>query len=362
VNAERALIRQLVLPYEAMRTLHVGTSEVRLYKNKLSGAYQVGKLIDILGLEESVAVQEAELVRDIRHDNIVPVYDVALVTDPNFPPPMTPIEMIMPYYPRGSVCDALTAGHRFSIGEACAHAQAALRGLGELHENLNILHRDFKSSNVFLTDDDHLLRVGDLGIAVRMDRDGSAESYAHAQLYTPPEVHPTRRVSRRSDIYGMGLLLFEMVVGPLPYATYKLADIERRLSEGKPAPRPADLKYGPYVPPRLRRVINKATARDPVQRFASAHAMSAAISNIELIDWRETCRDDTNVVWEGSTAGSHRLWKVEAHRLKRGGWRLKGASYKNSWRRATSDTDVDQLVGSAATAFFDHLLDISDAS
>lgn len=361
MSAERALVKQLVLPYESMQTLYIGASEVRLYKNKLSGAYQVGKLIDVLGLEESVAVQEAQFVRDIRHDNVVPVYDVAVVNDPNFPPPMRPIEMIMPYYPRGSVCDALTAGDRFSVGEACAHAQAALRGLGELHENLHILHRDFKSSNVFLTEDDHLLCVGDLGIAVRMEPDGSAEAYAHTQLYTPPEVHRSRRVDRRSDIYGMGLLLFEMVNGPFPYDAYKVADIEKRLHQGRPAPRPADLTYGPHVPPRLRRVINRATARNPLQRFATAHGMSAAISNVELIDWRETHRDDTAVVWEGSRAGSHRIWRVEAIRLKRGGWRLKGAAYKNSWRRASSDADVDQLVGAAASAFFDHLLDISAA-
>lgn len=362
MSTERDLIRRLVLPYEAMRTLYVGASEVRLYKNKLSGAYQVGKLIDILGLKESIAVQEAQFVRDIRHDNIVPVYDVAVVTAPSFPPPMKPVEMILPYYPRGSVCDALTAGDRFSVGEACLHAQAALRGLGELHETLHILHRDVKSSNVFLTDDDHLLQIGDLGIAVRMEPDGSAEAYAHAQLYTPPEVHPTRRVDRRSDIYGMGLLLFEMVNGPFPYASYTLVDMERRLYQGRTAVRPADLRYGPHVPPRLRRVINKATASEPLHRFASAHAMSAAISNVQLIDWRETHRDDNAVVWEGSRPGSHRLWRVEASRLRQGGWRMKGACYKNSWRRATSDTDVDQLVGTAATAFFDHLLDISAAS
>jgi serine/threonine protein kinase len=362
VTAERVLIRRLVLPYESMQTLYAGNHEVRLYKNTLSGADQVGKLIDTLGLEQSVAVQEARMVRGIDHANIAPITDVAIVEDPEYPPPMKLIEMIMPYYERGSVCDALNRGERFSVGEACAHAQASLRGLGELHENLHILHRDFKSSNVFLCDDDDLVKVGDLGAAIRMEDDGSAEAYPHVQLYTPPEVHPTRRVDRRSDVYGMGLLLFEMANGPLPYAKYTVGDIEPRLRNGRPAPRPADLQFRPNIPPRLRRVITKATARKPDSRFPTAHAMSAAIGKIVLIDWRETFRDDTTVVWEGPRPGSRRQWRVEAKKLRRGGWRLSGLSYKNSWRRAMPDADVDQLVGAAATSFFDQLLDISAAS
>lgn len=334
---------------------------MRLYRNTLSGAYQVGKRIDTLGLEESVAVQEAQMVRGIRHGNIVPISDVVIVEDPDYPPPLKVIELIMPYYERGSVCDALQRGTRFSVQEACAHTQAALRGLGELHENLGILHRDFKSSNVLLSDDPDLVKVGDLGVAIRME-DGSAEAYAHVQLYTPPETHTVRRHDRRSDIYGMGLLLFEMAMGPFPYDDYTVADIEKRLVAGRPAVRSADLNFGPHIPPGLRRVITKAIARKPEERFPSAHTMSAAISNIELIDWRETHRDAKTVVWEGTRSGSHRRWMVEATKLRNDCWRFKGMTHKNSWRRACEDVDVSQLVGREATVFFDHLLTISAAS
>jgi serine/threonine protein kinase len=231
-----------------------------------------------------------------------------------------------------------------------------------LHEGLRILHRDFKSSNVFLTDDADLVKVGDLGIAVRMEDDGSAEAYAHVQLYTPPEVHTQRRVERSADIYGMGLLLFEMVNGPLPYARYSVREVEPRLTAGRPALRPADLRFGPHVPPRLRRVITKAIARVPAQRFSTARSMSAAVSKVELIDWREVHRDENTVVWEGTQPGSHRGWMVEATRLRRGGWRLKGATNRSSWRRVVADTDVAQIIGAEATTFFDHLVTISLAS
>src|SRR5579883_3057057 len=190
----REEVRALTLPFGSMRTAYAGASEVRHYRNLLTGNDRVGKRIDVLGLEDTVAFQEGALLEVISHDNLVPVLDVAEVE--GYSAPMHVIELVMPWYPRGSVCDALIAGHRFSVGEACAHATAALHGLAELHERHNLLHRDVKSPNVLLADDHTLAKLGDLGCATTMEPDGTAEPLETVQLYTAPESLSGGRASR----------------------------------------------------------------------------------------------------------------------------------------------------------------------
>lgn len=359
MTADRILLQRLELPYVSMKTLYEGDCEVRLYRNSITGAEQVGKRLDILGLEQAVAVREAQLLQTIRHANIVQVFDVAEV--PEYPPPMRVIELIMPFFPRGSVCDALKKGARFSVLDACLHAQAALRGLGELHEQYRILHRDLKSPNVFLSEDGSLLKVGDLGVSVPMEADSTAEAYPSSQLYSPPETFTTRRVDRRSDIYAMGLLLFELLNGPLPYDSYTREQLLARLQKGRPGPLDAHLVPAPQVPPRLRTIVRKAMARDPARRFGSAAEMAAALAATNLIDWSTTLRTDDTIVWEGACSRTRdRAFQVEARkRRKDGAWVLSARQRVSRWQKFVPDQLVAEPQGPGATAFFDQVLKIA---
>lgn len=118
------------------------------------------------------------------------------------------------------MADALLCGERFTTHQAIALAQGALLGLGELHERHRVLHRDVKSGNLLITDGVRSLRVGDLGLAGRMDDDGSVPALDNPQLYSPPELVATGRWTRASDLFGMGVVLRELLLGPLPYDSY----------------------------------------------------------------------------------------------------------------------------------------------
>src|SRR6185295_16895520 len=102
--------------------------------------------------------------------NVVPVLAAPFVD--GYHPNLKVIEIITPFYPRGSITDALLRGARFSPTEAVQIAQAALRGLGCLHEVHGILHRDIKSGNILLANDDSIAKVADLGLAGRLSTDG----------------------------------------------------------------------------------------------------------------------------------------------------------------------------------------------
>jgi eukaryotic-like serine/threonine-protein kinase len=350
----RTPLRKLWLPFDCLETLHEGMSEVRVYRNDVTGALQVGKRIETLGLEESVAVREATLLQGINHANLVKVLDVAEVAD--VAAPLRQIEMIMPYFVRGSLCDAFMAGESFSVETAVRCVSAALLGLAELHEVHGILHRDIKATNVFLADDESLMKVGDLSVATPLGEDGRAEPLAEAMLYSPPETFFAGRVGREADLYGLGLVLFEMVNGRLPYELYDRDVCSTRLQRRQRAVRDSDLVHGPHVPRGVRRVISKAISRDPEKRFQSAQQMSAALAGLEFIDWSLELSEPDLWRWSGRHVRHlDRSFRVTAQRKKTAGWVLKAEKRVNQWRRVLPDQVVPELTHPSASNFFDQL-------
>ena len=360
MGAERKFLTTLTLPYASIRTLHEGSSEVRLYRNELIGQHQIGKRYSPLGLESTLAVNEGQLLKEIRHKNVVPVEDV--VTPSGYDPMLSTVELIMPYYERGSLTDAFERGERFTVAQAIHMMGGALLGLAEIHECYRVLHRDGKSPNLFISDEERLL-VGDLGTAISMDEKGGGEALPFVQLYSAPEAFTTSRWERPSDLYQMGLVLHELASGPFPYddEAYSIEAMAERLKKGNRAVRPVHLEPEPWVPPRLRRVINKAIHPDPDRRFSNAKAMSDALENVPYVDWVEVITEPERRRWEGATVHRpDRRFAVEA--LSKGGpWVLTGQQYVTAWRRMSERPDeiVPSLRSSQAAAFFDSMLAIA---
>lgn len=363
----RTLIRKLELPYESIRTVYEGDSEVRLYRNELTQELQVGKRFDVLGVESAVAVQEGALLRRIDHRHVTPVYDVARVS--GFPEPMQVVEVIMPFYARGSLYDAFRGGERFTVGEAVRLTIGALHGLAELHEVYAILHRDVKSPNLLLTDEGRLV-VGDLGVAIPLEADGTAEALPNARLYSPPESLTSRRVDRRSDLYQVGIVLHELASGPLPYEdpAYDISAVAGRLAQGRRGVLPRHLVHQPWVPRRLRTVVNKATAKDATSRYSNAKAMVDALDAVPLVDWQVVADSADLKRWEGATPQRpDRRFAVEARylapkpRRKRTGWSLSGLQHVTAWQRIRPDALVPDLVGAQAADFFDSMVAIASS-
>lgn len=357
----RTLLATLRLPYESLRTLYEGTSEVRLYRNDITGVQQIGKRVSALGNEEAAVFREAKILSNLRHDHIVPVSDVAVVDDPQIDRQLKVIEMIIPYYQHGSAYDALERGERFSIGAAVQLTREVLNGLNELHEGHRLLHRDIKSANVFL-DDNRRMRVGDLGLAIPMNDDGTAETYPTCQMYSAPESASAEHCERSTDIYGVGLLLFELLNGPFPYSEYNRGLIDQRLQKGQRPLLDRHLAFKPCVPSRLRQVVNKAISRDPSRRYANTREMMDALDRAPFIDWSASSASADSAVWEGAVGGSadRRSYRVSAEKCRRGsGWRLSGLHRVNRWQRCVTDQTVADLAGREAQSFFDDLVKLA---
>lgn len=356
--AVRTEIRKLTLPFESVRTIYEGGSEVRLYRNEITGQLQVGKRIDLLGADKSVAALEATLLTTIRHDNIAPITEVATVE--GYAAPLKVIEMVMPYYERGSIFDAMLRGERFSLAEARQLAIEALRGASEINECHGILHRDHKTPNVFI-DEKGRARIGDLGVAIAMEDDGTAEAYPNVQLYSPPETFVTGRASRRSEIYQLGLVAFELMNGPLPYEENPRDEVMKRLEKGRRGPRRQDLDFKPWVPKRMRAVIAKAIKQNAQERYTSAMQMIDALRAVKMIDWSQTVAETDHLIWEGaSVQRPDRRYRVEAFQRRRGGgWKFSGSQRVTRWQRVRTDQIVAGTFGRDAADFFESILDAS---
>ncbi|MDQ1629452.1 MAG: hypothetical protein QOI54_3196 [Actinomycetota bacterium] len=338
----------LTLPYGVLKTLHYGSCEVRLYRNIYTQALQVGKRVSLLGREDTLAATEATFLREIDHDNVADIYDVAEVAGTDRT--LAVIQMMMPYYEQGSVLDAMVNGRRFSSGEARDIALRSLRGVAHLHDVHKVLHRDLKPSNLFLTSDGTVAKVGDLGEAMRMDGE-AAPPLLSPQFWTPPETFIGQLYTVQSDIYSMGMSLAEMLSGPFPYETYTMEGLSERLASGRSAVLPRHSVFQPHVPDSLRRIVRKSTRPGANGRYDAASEMIRALTRAEFVDWQWPTTDGQTTAWDGEWGGN--AYRVVARPLRGRGWRVEAERrYASGWRRMRQcSADGSDPFATADTVF-----------
>jgi eukaryotic-like serine/threonine-protein kinase len=164
---------------------------------------------------------------------------------------------------------------------AVRHAAGVALGLAALHAR-GIVHRDLKPENLFLTTDGRI-KILDLGLA---GRDGGAEPGAAwdgfvtedaiggTAAYMSPEQVRRERVDARADIFACGVVLYEMLVGRRAFLEETAAETMTAILRREPVPL-ATLE--PTLPRALCRVVERCLAKEPTQRFASAHDLAIAL-------------------------------------------------------------------------------------
>ncbi|MFR9769352.1 serine/threonine-protein kinase [Nocardia sp. SC052] len=341
--------RQLTLNYECLHSMPSGLREVRVWWDPVLENWLVGKRIDLSEVHDSADLVEPRVMEMIDHPNVVKVRSVATVA--GFPAPMRVVEVIMPYYEQGSVTDAFERGERFTASQALRIIRAALQGLAEMHERHGILHRDVKSPNLFLTGNADTVKLGDLGLAGKMDSTGKAPCVNAPQLYAPPELIVGDGVTRASDLFSLGVVLLELLRGRFDYASYSTTHTVDALLRGRSPLREEDLVLPVWVCRSLRKIIQKAMNHEPARRFQTARAMGDQIARIKIADWQETDKG----VWEAPFLRySHKRVRVTAEPLHGGGFTLVTQKRKSAaWRRVDSDVTVTDLRHQQTLAVFE---------
>jgi serine/threonine protein kinase len=217
---------------------------------------------------------EARAVNLIRHENIVNVIDLAQLPDKR-------PYIVMEYLDGLSLAKHIANQGTLGISETCRICAESLDALAVAHEK-GIIHRDLKPDNLFITPEGRA-KVLDFGIAKLREDDtpDAAQTRAGSLIGTPhfmsPEQALARPVDPRSDIYSMGVILFQCLTGKFPFHADSVLELARAHVEMAPVS-PRSLR--PDIPPELDALVLRALAKDPVERWQDAAALSAALKRI----------------------------------------------------------------------------------
>jgi tRNA A-37 threonylcarbamoyl transferase component Bud32 len=214
--------------------------------------------------------REAIHAASLNHPSVVQIYDQGRAEDGTY-------FMAMEYVPGGTLKERINKGGPLDPHEAAGIASQVAEALAEAHQR-GIVHRDIKPQNVLLTASGEA-KVADFGIA----RAVSASTITEANLvlgtaaYMSPEQVGGERVGPQSDLYSLGVVLYEMLTGALPHGADDPIPTAMK-HPIQPAPHPSDANLA--VSEELDALSAKLLAKDPQQRYSSAAALAEDLRRI----------------------------------------------------------------------------------
>jgi serine/threonine protein kinase len=214
--------------------------------------------------------REIILSRRVTHENVCRVFDLVELNGEEF--------VSMEYVPGKTLKEIESAEKTLPLGRGLAIAKRICRGLAAAHR-LGILHRDLKPENVIVTAED-TPKLMDFGIAVEtaVSRGEKEDMVPGTPQFLAPELLRGQAPSVLTDLYAMGVLLFEMFTGRVPFDDNDTSLLVRRIIREAP-PRAETLR--PDLPAELLSILDRSIAKDPQARFPDADSLADAIASFE---------------------------------------------------------------------------------
>jgi hypothetical protein len=249
---------------------------------------------DSVGRREEKAdgfLREARIAAAVRHRNVVAILDFGTQQDG------TPF-MVMEFLEGESLEDRLVRGERLSQPEALRMAIRVLHGLAEVHA-AGIVHRDLKPANIFLVRDrgGFFPKLLDFGISRSLDSESGRRSalttrdghiVGTLQYMSSEQARGLTDIDKRTDIYSMGVMLYELLTGRLPFDSPHQGDLLVQICTSTP---PTVLELAPEVGKPLSDAVERAMQREREKRFADAEQMQRAL--MEIADQDRSVRGGT---------------------------------------------------------------------
>ncbi len=207
--------------------------------------------------------REAQLLARVNDPGILQIFDVGQAAEG--------IYYVAELVDGESLADRLRRGP-IAPWEACEIAEQLCRALAQAHAQ-NVVHRDVKPANVLISTHGRV-KVGDFGVALLAEgsTDAGSLTVVGTPRYMAPEQAQGRPASPATDVYSVGIVLYEMLSGEPPFTGTSVASLAlAHVADAAPP-------LGPGVPPALEQIVARALAKDPAQRYEDAGAMAGALS------------------------------------------------------------------------------------
>lgn len=216
---------------------------------------------------EKLFLNEAAMVGKLSHPNIVGVFDAVVEGEQQY--------IVMEYVGGGSLKKFCTETNLLPVRQAVLVIFKACRALDYAFQN-GVIHRDIKAANILLSDRDDI-KISDFGTAqISQATHTQIDGFVGSPAYMAPEQINEEPPSVQTDIYSLGVTMYELLTGRLPFqATNSVAMINKILNE-EPIPIQS---IRPDLPAELVKIVNMAMAKDPAQRYPAWYAMARDLAD-----------------------------------------------------------------------------------
>jgi serine/threonine-protein kinase len=218
-------------------------------------------------------LREAKAAGALSHPNIVTVHDVGEIEGRPY--------MAMEFLQGEMLSDVMQPGNALPLREVVVMGIQLARALDYAHAH-GIVHRDIKPGNIVRLMGTDTIKVTDFGIA-HMDAMGSEEQRTRVgdvlgtPQYMSPEQTQGSRLDGRSDLFSVGIVLYQMLSGHRPFHGESLVSIAMMIANEEPTPLE---KLRPEVPASLRRIVERCLAKKPERRFNNGRELSEALGRV----------------------------------------------------------------------------------
>ena len=248
-----------------------GMCKIYLAESERAGAMVVLKVFSqvpdvserLVGFDRFI--QEYEIVAGLNHPNIVRIYDLGIADDHAY--------IAMEHFPAG---DLRTRMKTPLAPRTAVHFLAQIASALDAIHAVGVLHRDLKPANVMLRADGTLCLI-DFGLAkaneLEAELTGSREIFG-TPYYMSPEQGHAELIDTRSDLYSLGVVFYEMLIGRKPYTGSTAMEVIYKHKRAELPP--IEPQYAAYEP-----VLRRLLAKEPVDRFQSARELLAAVAELK---------------------------------------------------------------------------------
>jgi tetratricopeptide (TPR) repeat protein len=215
--------------------------------------------------------RELVLARKVTHKHVIRIHDLGQVDGTKY--------FTMPFVQGRTLAELLRAEGRLPVPRAIALAKQIVSGLAAAHE-AGIVHRDLKPANIMI-DADECALILDFGIARSVSQTTVLSTLGGGMVgtldYMAPEQVSAEEVDQRADVYAMGLILYDMLLGGRPASASPLSNLMARAKQAPPPVRSLD----DSVPAGLDAVVTRCLQPDPAMRFQTSSALAEALAALD---------------------------------------------------------------------------------